>query len=89
MCINPEDTLAYKPYRNLAAVECHMIMSLNSFSPVAMNISTDTASERYFLPEPKMLSNKLLLTDAGYPDSHFLASLNSMASSILSEERSL
>jgi hypothetical protein len=51
--------------RNPAAVECHMTMSLKSFYPVAMSISADTASERDFLPEPKTLSNKLLLADRG------------------------
>jgi hypothetical protein len=61
--------------RNPAAVECHMTMSLKSFSPVAMSISADTASERDFLPEPKTMNNKLLLADAGYPDFHFFREL--------------
>jgi len=61
--------------RNPAAVECHMTMSLKSFSPVAMSISADTASERDFLPEPKTMKNKLLLADAGYPDFQFFAEL--------------
>ncbi|CAK2041245.1 hypothetical protein VCRA2113O324_360004 [Vibrio crassostreae] len=75
--------------RNPAAVECHMTMSLKSFSLVAMSISADTASERDFLPEPKTMNNKLLLADAGYPVLNLFASLNSMAGSILSEVRSL
>ncbi|MDE1240474.1 IS4 family transposase [Vibrio aestuarianus] len=62
--------------RNPAAVECHMTMSLKSFSPVAMSISADTASERDFLPEPKTMRNKLLLADAGYPDFQFFAELD-------------
>ncbi|MDK2600797.1 IS4 family transposase [Vibrio vulnificus] len=61
--------------RNPAAVECHMTMSLKTFSPVAMSISADTASERDFLPEPQMMKNKLLLADAGYPDFHFFREL--------------
>ena len=61
--------------RNPAAVECHMTMSLKTFSPVAMSISADTASERDFLPEPKTMKNKLLLDDAGYPDFQFFAEL--------------
>ncbi|MBD1559665.1 IS4 family transposase [Vibrio sp. S9_S30] len=61
--------------QNPAAVECHMTMSLKSFSPVAMSISADTASERDFLPEPKTMNNKLLLADAGYPDFQFFAEL--------------
>lgn len=52
---------------NSAVVECHMTMSLKRFSPVAMSISADTASERDFLPEPQKMRNKLLLADAGYP----------------------
>lgn len=54
--------------RNPAAVACHMTMSLKSFSPVAMSISADTASERDYLPKPEVMQNKLLLVDAGYPD---------------------
>ncbi len=61
--------------RNPAAVECHMTMSLKSFSPVAMSISVDTASERDYLPKPKAMQNKLLLADAGYPDFHFFSEL--------------
>ncbi|MCO7068634.1 IS4 family transposase, partial [Vibrio paracholerae] len=61
--------------RSPAAVECHMTMSLKSFSPVAMSISADTASERDFLPAPKTMNNKLLLADAGYPDFHFFREL--------------
>lgn len=61
--------------RNPAAVECHMTMSLKTFSPVAMSISADTASERDFLPEPETMKNKLLLADAGYPDFQFFAEL--------------
>ncbi len=61
--------------RNPAAVECHMTMSLKSFSPVEMSISADTASERDFLPEPQTMNNKLLLADAGYPDFSFFGEL--------------
>lgn len=61
--------------RSPAAVECHMTMSLKRFSPVAMSISADTASERDFLPEPKTMRNKLLLADAGYPDFQFFNEL--------------
>ena len=61
--------------RNPAAIECHMTMSLKTFSPTAMSISADTASERDFLPQPETMNNKLLLADAGYPDFKFFAEL--------------
>lgn len=61
--------------RSPAAVECHMTMSLKNFSPVAMTITADTASERDFLPAPEMMRNKLLLADAGYPDFKYFADL--------------
>lgn len=61
--------------RNPAAVECHMTMSLKNFSPTAMTISADTASERDFLPAPETMHNKLLLADAGYPDFDYFAKL--------------
>ena len=51
-----------------AAIECHMLMSLLEQSPVCMQVSADTASERQFLPEPERLNNSLLLADAGYID---------------------
>ena len=47
-----------------AAIECHMLMSLLEQSPVCMQVSADTASERQFLPEPERLNNSLLLADA-------------------------
>ncbi len=61
--------------RNPAAVECHMTMSLKTFSPTRMEISADTASERDFLPAPETMRNKLLLADAGYPDFEYFADL--------------
>ena len=62
--------------RSPAAIECHMTMSLKTFSPTAMTISADTASERDFLPSPETMHNKLLLADAGYPDFDFFAKLD-------------
>ena len=61
--------------RSPAAIECHMTMSLKTFTPKAMTISADTASERDFLPSPSIMSNKLLLADAGYPDFDYFAEL--------------
>ncbi|QDF68589.1 IS4 family transposase [Shewanella sp. SNU WT4] len=61
--------------RNPAAIECHMTMSLKTFSPTAMTISADTASERDYLPKPATMDNKLLLADAGYPDFDYFAEL--------------
>ena len=59
-----------------AAIECHMLMSLLEQSPVCMQVSADTASERQFLPEPERLNNSLLLADAGYIDMAYFAKLN-------------
>lgn len=61
--------------KNPAAIECHMTMSLKTFTPTAMTITADTASERDYLPMPHTMSNKLLLADAGYPDAHYFSEL--------------
>lgn len=59
--------------RNPAAIECHMTMSLRTFSPTTMTITADTASERTYLPQPLAMRNTLLLADAGYPDFKYFA----------------
>ena len=61
-----------------------MLMSLLEQSPVCMQVSADTASERQFLPEPERLNNSLLLADAGYIDMACFAKLNGRAVSIWS-----
>lgn len=61
--------------RSPAAIECHMTMSLKTFSPTAMSITADTASERTYLPSPSTMNNKLLLADAGYPDFDYFTEL--------------
>lgn len=54
--------------KNQAAIECHLLISLLSQSPKAMEITADTAAERTFMPDANTLHNKLLLADAGYVD---------------------
>lgn len=62
--------------RSPAAIECHMTMSLKTFTPKAMTITADTASERDFLPLPVAMGNKLLLVDAGYLDFSYFSELD-------------
>ena len=50
----------------VAAVECHMTMSLIGESPTKMTITPDTSPEREYLPGAQELKGKLLLADAGY-----------------------
>jgi hypothetical protein len=47
-----------------AAIECHMLMSLLEQKPVCMQLSADTASERQFLPDAKVLTG-MSLKEAG------------------------
>ncbi|MBL0616838.1 MULTISPECIES: IS4 family transposase [Aeromonas] len=59
-----------------AAIECHMLMSLLEQKPVCMQLSADTASERQFLPDAKVLTGSLLLADAGYISHAYFAEVN-------------
>ena len=67
-----------------AAIECHMLMSLLEQSPVCMQVSADTASERQFRLSPSGSITALLLADAGYIDMAYFAKLNGRAVSIWS-----
>ncbi|WP_408673261.1 IS4 family transposase [Xenorhabdus doucetiae] len=74
---------AYRFSPSLAAVECHMAMSLFTQAPTGMTITADTASERAYLPAPETLHDHLLLADAGYVDFQYFQQISQYGGSFV------
>jgi hypothetical protein len=55
-----------------AAVELHCTMSLYTDTLISVALTSDSESERHYLPDPKELQDKLIMGDRGYDGMPYL-----------------
>jgi hypothetical protein len=66
-----------------AAVELHCSMSIFTDNVVSVSLSSDSACERHFLPNPMALKGALLLADRGYDSTGYMQQVADAGGSFL------